>query len=133
MTGLKQADVVKQLMFLSADSRYGCPATARGIPPKPSWSSKADGAGQGSENILAKSAWKMQFSFPMVPQSVGKLARKLTDKSHPASKTTVHHYLTKCLHLKSLSLRRQPKLTEVQKRKRLAFVKARKNWTVPQW
>ena len=66
-------------------------------------------------------------------RSVRKLARKLVAKGHPESKTTVHQYLAKCLYLKSLKLRRKPKLTEAQKRKRLAFAKARKNWTILQW
>ena len=58
---------------------------------------------------------------------------KLTAKSHPTSKTSVHQCRTMCLHLKSLKLRRQLKMTEVQKRKRVAFAKACKNWTILQW
>ena len=72
--------------------------------------------------VLAKTVLKRR-------QSTRKLAKKLTEKGHPVSKTTVHSYMTKCLGLKKLKLRRQPKLTEAQKRKRLAFARYRKNWT----
>ena len=41
--------------------------------------------------------------------------------------------MIQCLGLKPLKLRRQPKLTEAQKRKRLAFVRERKNWTIHDW
>ena len=76
--------------------------------------------------VLAKAVLKRR-------QSTRKLAKKLTEKGHPVSKTTVHNYMTKCLGLKPLKLRRQPKLTEAQKRKRLAFARERKNWTIQDW
>lgn len=76
--------------------------------------------------VLAKAALKRR-------QSTRKLAKKLTAKGHPVSKTTVHSYLTKCLHLKPLKPRRQPKLTEAQKLKRLAFARERISWTIEEW
>lgn len=125
--GMKQADVAKQLsvsvrsikIWLSRD-RTGESLQSR--------------AGRGRKTVLSRVA-KIVLAKAALKrhQSVRKLATKLTAKGHPASKSTVHQYLTKCLHLKSLKLRRQPKLTEVQKRKRLAFAKARKNWTILQW
>ena len=66
-------------------------------------------------------------------QSTRKLARKLTARQHPVSKTTVHRYLRTCLHLRPLKRRRQPKLTVEQKKKRLNFAKTRKNWTIQDW
>ena len=41
--------------------------------------------------------------------------------------------MAKCLGLKPLKLHRQPKLTEAQKRKRLAFTREQKNWTIQDW
>ena len=54
--------------------------------------------------VVAKSVLKPH-------QSTRKLARKLTTKQHPISKSAVHRYLRHCLQLKSLKLRRQPRLT----------------------
>ena len=59
--------------------------------------------------VLAKDAFKRH-------RSVRKLAMRLTAKGHPASKTTVHKCMTKCLHLKALKLRRLQKLAEAQNR-----------------
>ena len=73
--------------------------------------------------VLAKAVLKRR-------QSTRKLAKKLTEKGHPVSKTTVDNYMTECL---GPNLRRQPKLTEAQKRKRLAFSRERKNWTILDW
>ena len=79
-----------------------------------------------SKIVLAKCVQKRH-------QSTRKLARKLTSKGYPASKTTVHNYMTKCLHLKPLKPRCQPKLTEEQKMKRLKFAQERKNWSIQDW
>ena len=54
------------------------------------------------------------------------LATKLTERQHPASKSTVHQYLKTSQKLKSLKLRMQRWLTVNQKRRRLDFVKAHK-------
>lgn len=66
-------------------------------------------------------------------QSTRKLARRLTASGHPISKSTVHRYLRTSLKLKPIRPRLQPKLTELQKRKRLEFAMARRNWTVDDW
>ena len=76
--------------------------------------------------VLAKAVLKRR-------QSTRKLAKKLTEKGHPVSKTTVHNYMAKCLGLKPLNLRRQPKLAEAQKRKRLVFAREQKNRTIQDW
>lgn len=76
--------------------------------------------------VVAKSAFKRQHS-------TRKLAQKLTAKNHPVSKSAVHRYLKTCLQLKPLKLKLQPRLTEDQKRRRLEFAKARKNWSVQDW
>lgn len=59
--------------------------------------------------VLANAALKKQ-------KCVKKLARKLTAKGSPTSKTSVHQYLTKCLHSKEMKLRRQPSLSDVLNR-----------------
>ena len=76
--------------------------------------------------VVAKSVLKRH-------QSTRKLARKLSGKQHPASKSTVHRYLRQCLRLKPLKLRMQPRLTAAQSRKRLDFAKARINWSIQDW
>ena len=91
-------------------------------------------AGCGGKPVLSRVAKIVVAEVALKRrQSVRKLARKLTAKGHPTSKTSVHQHLTMCLHLKSPKLRRQPGMTEVQKCKRLAFAKACKNWTILQW
>lgn len=76
--------------------------------------------------VLAKSVLKRH-------QSTRKLARKLTGKHHPVSKSTVQRYLKQCLHLKPLKPHRQPKLTAAQKRRRLEFARAHANWSIQDW
>ena len=76
--------------------------------------------------VLAKSALKRH-------QSTRKLARKLTGKHHPVSKSTVQRYLKQCLHLKPLKPHRQPKLTAAQKRRRLEFARTHANWSIQEW
>ena len=58
------------------------------------------------------------------------IGKKITSKGYPVSKTTVHNYLTKCLHLKPLKPRCLTKLTEAQIR-RLAFVQEPQKKTGP--
>ena len=53
-------------------------------------------------------------------QSTRVLAKKLTESGQRVSMTTAYHHIIKSLRLKQLKLRRQPKQTEAQKRKRLA-------------
>ncbi|XP_043229039.1 uncharacterized protein LOC122385098 [Amphibalanus amphitrite] len=53
--------------------------------------------------VVAKSVTKRH-------QSTRKLARKLSAKNHPASKSAVHRYLRQCLRLKPLKPRVEPKL-----------------------
>ena len=58
------------------------------------------------------------------------LAKKLTAKKHPVSKSAIHRYLNACLQLKPLKLKLQPRLTEDQKRRLLELTKAHNNWSV---
>ena len=76
--------------------------------------------------VVAKSVMKRH-------QSTRKLARKLSAKNHPASKSAVHRYLRQCLRLKPLKPRVEPKLTAAQRRKRLDFAKSRINWSIQDW
>ena len=66
-------------------------------------------------------------------QSTRNLARRLVAGGHPISKSTVHQGLTESLKLKPIKPRRQTKLTESQRRRRLEFAMARRDWTVQNW
>ena len=76
--------------------------------------------------VIAKSVLKRG-------QSTRKLARRLTASGHPVSKSAVHRYLRVTMKLKPIKPRLQPKLTEPQKKRRLEFAMARRNWTVKDW
>ena len=66
-------------------------------------------------------------------QSTRKLAKRLTVRGHPTSKSAVHRYLRENLGLKSYKRPHQPKLTEKQKDHRLNFCKQRLFWSAEQW
>ena len=76
--------------------------------------------------VVAKSAFKRNYCTRT-------LAKKLTAKKHPVSKSAIHRYLKTCLQLKPLKLKLQPRLTEDQKRRWLEFAKASKNSSVHDW
>ena len=92
--GMKQADVTTHISVSVRSTKIWLSRGRTG-------ESFRSRAGRGSKTalsrvakiILAKAALKRQ-------QCVKKLARKLTAKGHPTSKTSVHQYLTKCVHFK---------------------------------
>ena len=86
---------------------------------------------KSSVSLVAKIA--MAQSVLKRGQSTRKLTRMLIASGHPISKSTVHSYLRISLKLKLIRPRLQPKLKELQKRKRLEFAIERRNWTVDDW
>ena len=98
----------------------------------------SDRAGQPLENSISRGrkspvsrVAKIVISKSVVKrgQSTRTLARNLAVMGCPVSKTTVHDCLTKCTHLKPFKQRLQPRLTRLQKRRRLDFARAVQNWT----
>lgn len=125
--GMKVCDVAIQLGVSRRTLQLWLARARSGVPLE-------NRRGRGRKTVLSRVA-KIVLAKATLKrrQSTRKLAKKLTEKGHPVSKTTVHHYMTKCLRLKPLKLRQQPKLTDAQKRKRLAFARERKNWTILDW
>ena len=81
---------------------------------------------RGTKIVVAKSAFKRHLCTRT-------LAKKLTAKKHPVSKSAIYRYLKTYLQLKPLKVKLQRMLTEDQKRWWMESVKARKNWTVQGW
>lgn len=66
-------------------------------------------------------------------QSCRRLTRRLKNLGENVSRNTVHRYLTKNLKLKAYKRTKKPRLTELQKKKRLAFAKKYQNLTKDDW
>ena len=69
-----------------------------------------------ARNVCAK-------AFGKRGQSVRKLAKRLTRKGYPVSKSCVHRFLTQSKQFRSYKRSKQPKITKQQKLARLAFCK----------
>lgn len=90
--------------------------------------------GRGRKSSLTRAA-KIVISKSLTKKgySTRKLATKLTKHGHPTSKSAVHRHLRENLGVKPYRPRFQPKLTEEQKKKRVAFCKMVKEWTPEDW
>lgn len=66
-------------------------------------------------------------------QSCRRLSQRLKNLGETASKNTVHRYLTKKLGLKAYKRRKIPRLTKLQKEKRLTFAKKYVKLTPRDW
>ena len=76
--------------------------------------------------IISKSVGKRH-------KSTRKLARRITNKGCPTSKTAIHRYLTHNLGLRSYKRPHIPRLSEKPKIQRIKFCKERLSWPPEQW
>ena len=79
-----------------------------------------------AKNVITKSVSK-RF------HSTQKLAAKLTGAGHKCSQSTVNHFMKNDLGLKAYKLAKIRKLMKNQRKARLQFALARKNWTFDDW
>ena len=76
--------------------------------------------------VIAKSLGKIR-------QSTRKLAKRLKQRGHEISKSSVHRYLKQTVGATAFKRPKIPKLTPKQIENRLKFCKDRQNWTVEEW
>jgi len=66
-------------------------------------------------------------------QSTRKLAKRLTKAGYAISQTSVCKHLKTVVGAKAYKPRKEPKLTEKQRKARLKFARDRKGWTIEDW
>ena len=125
--GMPQVEVAKELKIEPRTLRRWMALDRKGVTLE-------NRRGRGRKTAMSRVA-KIVVAKSVVKrhQSTRKLARKLGAKQHPVSKSAVHRYLRQCLRLKPLRLRKEPKLTSAQRRKRLDCAKARLSWSIQDW
>lgn len=90
--------------------------------------------GRGRKKKLSRAARiTITKSLTKRHQSTRKLAAKLTRNGHKVSHETVRKHLKESLKCLPYKPQLQPKLTQIQKEKRLKFCKERKNWGILEW
>ena len=125
--GMKQKDVASSLEKPLRTvqrwwSRYNRGKTLQHVP----------GAGRPSK-ISREAKIVIAKSLGKIRQSTRKLAKRITQKGHDISKSTVHRYLRKSVGATAFKRPKIPKLTQKQIENRLKFCKDRQNWTVEEW
>lgn len=106
--GVTQVQVAKQLKIGPRTLKHWMALECRGDTPE-------NHKGRGRKTAMTRAA-KIVVAKSVLKrhQSTRALARKLTGKQHPVSKSAMHRYLRHCLQLNPLQLRRQPRLTASQ-------------------